>query len=162
MRHLSVAALMLFAVAVAGCARQVPVRSSSPQNPVGQVHSVGALRVKLESVSRDAGATKFVIVTTNSADTTQPAAFEHNWPQLRDAQGRTVEMTMTGGGGIHCTGVEGGGPFSAVPSGIGPDGRIETTASFKDPGPGSTLAFSPVSRTTAATEASYTVSWIMP
>ena len=76
---------------------------------MGQVRSVGALRVKLESVARDAGATKFVIVTTNSAATTQPAAFEHNWPQLRDAQGRTVEMTITGGEGIHCTGVEGVG-----------------------------------------------------
>ena len=162
MRHLSLAALILLAIAVAGCARQVPVRSSSPQNPVGQVRSVGALRVKLESVSRNAGVTEFVIVTTNSADTTQPAAFEHNWPRLRDAHGRAVEMTTTGGQGIRCTGVQGGGRFMALPSGIGPDGRIETIVSFKDPGPGSTLAFNPVSRTAAATGASDTVSWVMP
>jgi hypothetical protein len=109
--------------------------------------------VNLHSVARSNGVLSVVVVTTNSSGSTQPVHFDMNHPWLTDAAGEAVKPADSGSAGVQATGVTGGG--SLLGEMIDPDGRVTTTASFVDPGPGATLHYAPGPSSVSSATASW-------
>jgi len=174
--------LLLGVVLLAGCTAPAAAPRNDAARPApSQPEAIqpeatltpGALKSTLQSTFREGGVVTICIVTTNSAETSQPIAVKResthasdpavvspNQPWLMDAAGKAVRAADS----PYSTGVEAddvwGGPPTDEPEVIAPGGTVQVTAAFVDPGSGATLYYAPGGRD-GATSAT-TNSWKLP
>lgn len=120
---------------LAGCVARPQPPASRPVPDHG-TRSVGAFTVVLESTTRRDGTLEVVLVTTNSTDQTQSANVENSAPVLRDRHGDVVRWKSAE---TECRNVTDG----FLPRDMRPGACMTVTTTFKDPGPGARLTYSP-------------------